>query len=179
MTPFPLRAGIFFALRPPAGLRRPAGVALPGRIVRLLAARVGRFRGRRSCRLSLRRRPCRLCFRASGPSCLRPASGGLSHGFSRIPAPCGFRRALSCPPSFVRMCFLSFTVCRRMTWLPAAFSGDFLFPDFCPAPFVCVGCPLFPAVSGHAWCGFRRALSSPCPFRAGSLSSSRAGTPGS
>ena len=49
----------------------------------------------------LRRRPRRLCFRASGPSCLRPASGGLSHGFSRIPAPCGFRRALSCPAPFV------------------------------------------------------------------------------
>ena len=84
MTPLPSRAGIFFALRPPAGLRRPAGVALPGRVVRLLAVRVGRFRGRR--------RPCRLCFRASGPSCLRLASGGLSHGFSRIPAPCGFSR---------------------------------------------------------------------------------------
>ena len=94
----------------------------------------------------------------SGPSCLRPASGGLSHGFSRIPAPCGFRRALSCPPSFVRMRFLSFAVCRRMPWMLAAFSGDFLFHDSCPAPFACVGCPLFPAVFGHAWCGFSRGL---------------------
>ena len=132
MIPLPSRAGIFFALRPPAGLRRPAGVTLPGRIVRLLAVRVRRSRGRSSRRLSLRRRPCRPCFRASGPSCFCPASGGLSHGFSCIPAPCGFRRALSCPPSFVRMCFLSFTVCRRMPWLPAAFSGDFLF--LIPAP---------------------------------------------
>jgi len=76
-------------------------------------------------------------------------------------AVCGFRRGLSCPPSFVRMCFLSFTVCRRMPWLLAAFSGDFLFPDSCPAPFVCVGRPLFPAVFGHAWCGFRREIPVP------------------
>ena len=46
MIPLPSRAGIFFAPRPPAGLRRPAGVALPGSVVRPLAARVGRSRGR-------------------------------------------------------------------------------------------------------------------------------------
>jgi hypothetical protein len=57
------------------------------------------------------------------------------------------------------MRFLSLTVCRRTPWLLAAFSRDFLFHDSCPAPFVCVGCPLFPAVFGHAWCGFRLGLS--------------------
>jgi len=76
---------------------------------------------------------------------LRAVSGG------RFPVP---RLSSECA-SF------SFTVCRRMPWLPAAFFGDFLFHDSCPAPFVRVGCPLFPAVFGHAVCGFRRVLPVP------------------
>ena len=125
MTPFPLRAGIFFALRP-------------------FAASGGRGPARPHCPAS-----CRACRAVPGaalppPVPAAPAFPAVFPGF----------RALVSSPGFWR----------AVPWLPAAFSGDFLFHDSCPAPFVCVGCPLFPAVFGHAWCGFRRGfLSMPFP----------------
>ena len=120
---------------------------------------------------------CRACQAVPGAALLplvpaAPALPAVFPGFRALVSSPGFRRAVpwlfpySCSVWFQAGAFLSrvfrpnallsLTVCRRMTWLPAAFSRAFLFPGSCPAPFVCVGCPLFPAVFGHAVCGFRR-----------------------